>query len=187
MRQRMEEAHDAANQVILENGPTPSQEEAADSYELTVMNEWLGNIEADKAHRKASEKIGADKPAGLADGCFVGNSPTEAPTPQPGGLTYAGSEGPCENVYKAHANPTLASGQPLNLYGLKCALGPVKAKAYGVTLTKQEVSEVTAAFPEGVCDYHKRPVDEVAAAGVWLDYSAGPSAAPFSDWPGWRP
>jgi len=165
-RQRMAEAGDAANQVIIENSPafTPS----ADAYDLTEMEQWLNNIESDTSHRSAHAKVAVDKPASLVDGCFVSASTT--PVPQPGGLSFSGTAGPCPAAYPVYSNPRLVAGQPLDLASLKCALTPVDFASYPVVFTADQRARLRAAFPSGVCDYAKPGVQQRAPLGTWLSY-----------------
>ena len=193
IRARMQKAHDAANQVIIENalinsehGITLSNEIAAsEAYELSAMDQWLDNIEADTSSRSLATKVAHDKPASLVDACFLGNSPTETPTPQPHGLTYSGTAEPCETAYRIHALPRLVAGQPLDLLTLKCALGPIERKAYDMKLKGAEIKELEEVFPTGVCHYKKKGPEEQGASGVWLNYSNAPNGEPFSEWPTW--
>jgi hypothetical protein len=66
------------------------------------MEQWLNNIESDTSHRSAHAKVAVDKPASLVDGCFVAAS--TAPVPQPGGLSFTGTSGPCPAVYPVFAS-----------------------------------------------------------------------------------
>jgi Tannase-like family of unknown function (DUF6351) len=178
MRARLQKAGDAANQVIIENAFDPTEVANVNAYELSAMNEWLDNIAADGSRRPPTAKIARDKPAGLADGCFLSPSQT-SPTLQPGGLTAAGTSAPCETVYPIHADTRIAAGQPEDLYTLKCALVPIDWSAYPVTFTPAEQAELETAFPNGVCDYNRRGPQERPPTGTWLNYSRG--TTPFPD------
>jgi hypothetical protein len=186
IRARMQKAHDSTNQVIIENGVLNSnQVEAAESYDLSSMDQWLDNIEEDGSSATLASKVKRDKPSTLVDACFLGSSPTEMPTPQPHGLSDPGTKGPCETAYPVHAVPRLVAGQPLNLLSLKCVLGPISPNAYGMKLTMDERRELEETFPTGVCLYKKKGPEEQKASGVWLNYSNAPGGEPFSEWPTW--
>ena len=178
MRARMQRAGDAANQVIIENAFVPAEVENVNAYELSAMNQWLDNIQADARWRALKATIARAKPAGLADGCFLNTSQT-SPTLQPGGLTAAGTNGPCETAYPIHANTRIAAGQPEDLYVLKCALRPIDWGDYPVTFTAAEKAELESAFSHGVCDYARRGPEEQPPIGTWLNYSLG--TIPFRD------
>ena len=162
-RQRMIEAGDAGNQVIIENGPTATVQNA---YELAAMNAWLDNIGADRSSATPQRKVASDKPAGLGDGCFLPGS-TSLTLEK---LSYQGS-GACAAAYPVSANPRLIAGQPLDLYSLKCQLVPLSQSDYpGITFTAAEWAQLRSAFPGGVCNYNKPGVGEVAPRGTWLSY-----------------
>jgi hypothetical protein len=178
MRARMQRAGDAANQVIIQNAYVPAEVENVNAYELSAMNQWLDNIQSDRSWRSLKAKISSDKPAGLADGCFLSATQT-SPTLQPGGLSATGTSGPCETAYPVHADTRIAAGQPEDLYALKCALEPIDWSDYPVTFTAAERAELEAAFPDGVCDYRRPGPEEQPPIGTWLNYSHG--TTPFRD------
>jgi len=178
MRARLEKAGDAANQVIIENAFDATEVENVNAYELSAMNQWLDNIAGDSSGWSLKARIARDKPAGLADGCFLAPTQT-SPTLQPGGLTATGSNGPCETVYPVHADPRLAAGQPEDLSTLKCALRPIDWNDYPVTFTPAEKAELNSAFPRGVCDYRRPGPQQQRPIGTWLNYSHG--TTPFRD------
>jgi len=164
-RQRMTEAGDAANQVIIDD--TQALAPQANAYNLAQMEQWLDNIEADTGHRSLHEKVAADKPANLVDGCFL--TATSTPVPQPGGLSFTGTSGPCPAAYPVYSNPRLVAGQPLDIASLKCALTAINFAAYPVTFTADQRARLRAAFPHGVCDYAV-PGPQQAQPRAWLSY-----------------
>ncbi|MBV9416654.1 MAG: hypothetical protein JO363_16850, partial [Solirubrobacterales bacterium] len=178
MRARLQKAGDAANQVIIENAPLPAEVGNVNAYELAAMNQWLDNIAGDGSWRSQRAKIARDRPAGLADGCFLTPSQT-TPTLQPGGLTATGTSGPCETAYPVHADTRLVAGQPLDLYTLKCSLRPIDWSRYPVTFTAAEQAELESTFPNGVCDYRRPGPQQQRPIGTWLNYSQG--TTPFPD------
>ena len=162
-RQRMIEAGDAGNQVIIENDPTATVQNA---YELAAMNAWLNNIGADHSSGAQQSKVARDKPADLGDGCFLPGSTSLTLE----NLKYHG-RGVCASAYPVSANPRLAAGQPLDLYSLKCQLKPLSQSDYpGITFTAAEWAQLRSAFPSGVCIYNKPGVGQVAPRGTWLNY-----------------
>ncbi len=178
IRARLQKAGNAANQVIIENAYDPTQVENVNAYELSAMDQWLNNIQSDGGWRSLKARIARDKPAGLADGCFLSDTQT-SPTLQPGGLTANGTSGPCETVYPIHANPRIAAGEPEDLSTLKCALSPIDWNDYPVAFTDAEKSELERAFPDGVCDYGRPGPQQQPPIGTWLNYSLG--TTPFRD------
>jgi hypothetical protein len=179
LRARLEAAGKADNQVIIEHDQASGEQVSnTNAYELSAMEQWLNKIAADGSRAPVKVKIGRDKPAGLADGCFLDDAQT-SPTLQPGGLSAAGRSGPCESRYPVFANTRLAAGQPEDLYALKCALKPIDWRDYPVAFTDEQKAQLRSAFPNGVCNYRRPGPLQQPPIGAWLDYSFG--TTPFSD------
>jgi hypothetical protein len=167
-RARLEQATgSAASQVIVEDQPTTAEVNAASAYELQAMNQWLANIQADHSGRSLAEKVASDKPAGLADGCYL--SATDRITSP---LTDPAT-GPCAAQYPVASTPRQVAGEPLASNVLKCRLAPVNFTAYKVTFTAAQKAELRAIFPGGVCDYYLPGVGQVPPLGAWLSYGDG--------------
>ncbi|MET9001002.1 DUF6351 family protein [Amycolatopsis sp. NPDC004169] len=165
MRQRLLRANGtAANQVIIENHATAAEAAAAGGYELDAMDRWLTAIDADRSHRSRQQKVLANRPADLADGCYL--SPTERIT-EP--LTYPAT-GRCGALYPVAADTRMVAGESLALDVLKCRLQPLDFRDYPVTFTAAERKRLRAAFPDGVCDYSRPGVGQRAPIGTWLSY-----------------
>jgi hypothetical protein len=169
--------------IIEENDITIDtvQEANANAYELSAMNQWLGNVTSDSSRRSVEAKLATDKPAGLADGCFLNDQQT-TPTLQPGGLTAAGRSGPCESAYPIYGDARTVAGQQYAQYALKCALRPINWSSYPVTFTAAEKAELESAFPTGVCDYNRPGPEEQPPVGTWLNYSNGITPLQYG-WP----
>jgi hypothetical protein len=162
MRERMSEAGTVANQVIIENSPLLI--EVANVFELDAMERWLTAIDADSSDLALSDKIAADKPADLSDGCF---SPSGDLILEP--LSYGGT-GRCATLYPVFANPRLAAGEPLTRNILECRRQRVDFSSYPVTFTADQRARLRAAFPDGVCDYSRRGVGQQTPRTTWIDY-----------------
>jgi hypothetical protein len=167
-RARLEQATgSAASQVIIEDQPTTAEMNAASAYELQAMNQWLANIQADHSGRSLAGKVASDKPAGLADGCYL--SATDRITSP---LTDPAT-GPCAALYPVASSPRQVAGEPLAANVLKCQLRPVSFAAYKVTFTAAQKAELRAVFPGGVCDYQLPGIGQVLPLGAWLSYGDG--------------
>ena len=59
------------------------------------------------------------------------------------------------------------AGEPLTNDVLKCRLKPVDPADYVGKLDADQVAQVKAMFPSGVCDYAKPGVGETPTKGVW--------------------
>ena len=164
IRQRMIERGTVANQVILETPPLPAQIAAANVYQLDAMDRWLTAVGADGTDRPLREKVTADKPADLTDGCTLPSGQTVHQS-----LTYPAS-GTCGQAYPIFADTRLVAGEPLAENVLKCQLKPVDFADYPVTFTADQQERLRAAFPDGVCDYTRPGVAQQRPAGVWQTY-----------------
>ncbi|NBH09022.1 DUF6351 family protein [Amycolatopsis sp. SID8362] len=168
LRQRLLRANGtAANQVIIENHATAAEAAAASAYELDAMDRWLTAIDADRSHRSRQQKVLANRPGDLGDGCYLSASSrvTEA-------LTYPAS-GQCGALYPVAANTRMVAGEGLALDVLKCRLKPLDFRDYPVTFTAADQQRLRAAFPGGVCDYRRPGVGQRPPVGTWLDYGDG--------------
>jgi Tannase-like family of unknown function (DUF6351) len=171
MRARLLAANGTAgNQVIIENQPTAAEVGAANTYELAQMDAWLTAISNDHSHRSAQQKVLADKPADLTDGCFLSATDLVHQT-----LTDPAT-GQCATQFPVAANPRLVAGQGLAMTQLKCSLRPLNFRSYPVTFTPAEQQELRQAFPSGVCDYHRPGAGQQPPIGSWLSYGDNPGA-----------
>ncbi|GHF60796.1 hypothetical protein GCM10017566_37680 [Amycolatopsis bartoniae] len=160
LRQRLLDANGtAANQVIIENQVTDAV--AASRYELSAMDRWLTAIEADHSHRGQAQKVLANRPADLGDGCYLSGQRVRA----------ALDSGPCATQYPVAGNPRTVAGESIAIDVLKCRLKPLDFRDYPVTFTDAEKRQLRSAFPTGVCDYGKPGVGQREPVGTWLDYS----------------
>ncbi|WP_103355797.1 DUF6351 family protein [Amycolatopsis sp. CA-128772] len=165
LRQRLLRANGTAgNQIIIENHATPAEAAAASAYELDAMDRWLTAIDADRSHRSRQQKVLANRPGDLGDGCYL--SAASRITEK---LTYPAS-GQCGARYPVAANTRLVAGERLTLDVLKCRLKPLDFRDYPVTFTAADRQRLRAAFPGGVCDYSRPGVGQRAPIGTWLSY-----------------
>jgi hypothetical protein len=162
MRSRLTEANgSAANQVIIEFAPEPAQVFAATNYQLDAMDRWLTAIGADDSGRSAREKVIANKPDDLGDGCYLSASERIL---EP--LTVPAS-GRCGKLYPIAANPRIVAGEDLSQDRLKCTLKPLDFDDYPVSFAAADRILLRDAFPTGVCDYSRPGVGQRPAAGTW--------------------
>jgi hypothetical protein len=171
MRARLLAANGTAgNQVIIENQPTAAEVNAANTYELAQMDAWLTAINNDHSHRSAQQKVLADKPAGLTDGCFLSATDLVHQT-----LTDPAT-GQCATQFPVASNPRLVAGQGLAMAQLKCSLQPLNFRNYPVTFTAAEKQQLHQVFPAGVCDYNRPGVGQQRPIGSWLSYGDNANA-----------
>ena len=85
--------------------------------------------------------------------------------------------GPCRDRFPIKGDPRTVSGQPIRNDILKCQKKPVDEALADGTYTSVDFSPEQSArlkeiFPDGVCDYSKPGVGQVATDGVWLSYGS---------------
>lgn len=190
IRNRIVREHgDHANQVIwrYKTAPADLSERA-----FETMNQWLMNVEADTSDRTLREKIVAAKPAAAVDSCWrddlgvwstdaaycnMGVTPSMASTLGPDGLPA-----PTVDEWPVYRDTRVASGEPLTSDIMKCQLKPLARSDYQVTFTDDQWNRLAAVFPNGVCDYGKPGVGQVAPE-PWQTFAAGPGGQPLGDAP----
>ncbi|MFJ9371250.1 DUF6351 family protein [Nocardia sp. NPDC101769] len=163
MRDRLLRANNsAANQVIIENSTAPADTAAASAYELAAMDRWLTAIAADDSGKGLRDKVIANKPDGLTDGCFLSpNTRVQQSITAPGA---------CATAYPIGADPRLQAGEPSYQDILKCTLRPLEFTAYPVVFSSTEQDQLNRAFPGGVCDYTRPGIGQDQAPRTWIDY-----------------
>jgi hypothetical protein len=155
----------AANQVIIMTSMDPAQAGAAALYELDAMDRWLAAITSDTSRRSAQQKVLANKPADLSDGCYL--SATQRIQEK---LTYPPA-GKCGAAYPVAANPRIVAGADVGMSKLKCALKPLDFRQYPVAFSAADRAKLRRAFPAGVCDYGRPGIGQKAPSGTWIDYT----------------
>jgi hypothetical protein len=127
------------------------------------MTQWLDRLAADPAPLTHA-KVVKDKPAAAKDAYFdaQGVKHVEKATwDGPGGYNA---------MYPNHSEPRIEAGAPIANDVLKCALKPVNAADYKVTLSAAQLARLKAIFPTGVCDFSKPGVGQVALKGPYQRY-----------------
>ena len=157
--------------VATNIGPPPSI--ALKSFLL--MDSWLSNIESDTRHMPLSRKVLEDKPAGATDECFVG------PT-----LIETTDAATCASTFPYFGDARLAAGEPLVDNSMQCQLEPLAAADYAVTFTAGQWARLQQAFPDGVCDWSKKPVG-FHHSKPWLTFADGPGGRPLGHPPDSHP
>jgi hypothetical protein len=147
----------ADNQVIIKIDPSAN---FAAAYYLFIaqMEQWLNNIESDNSKASRAVKVARDKPTGLVDACYTAS------------LVEITDAATCEQLYPSSLEPRLAAGEPLTNDFIKCQLKPVDPRDYSHSLTSNQLAQLKTVFPQGVCDYSRRGVEQQALAATWLSY-----------------
>lgn len=159
----------ADNHVILtlpggENGLLQALTPEHTAEVLRAMNQWLDNIAGDRSRDDAAAKVARNKPKDLADGCWTADG-DRIVEPQ-----IYGGPGRCNRLYPAHADPRMVAGAPLRDDVLKCTLKPIDPADYARPLGAEQMARLKAAFPEGVCDYNRRGIEQQRVTETWRRY-----------------
>jgi hypothetical protein len=73
----------------------------------------------------------------------------------------------CNKLFPFSGDARLAAGAPRTLDVFKCQLKPVSAADYKSKPNAAQLAKLKEIFPNGVCDYKKPGVEQVALAGTW--------------------
>ncbi len=169
MRERLVKANgDAGNQVMLVedfrfgyySSTSPLLLRA-----LAEMDKWLAAIQADTGGGTQHQKVVRNKPATLQEGCN-----TRDPQPTFIAETQRPDAGQCAALYPVPPAPRSIAGAPLAADVIKCTLKPVAASDYRVPFTAQQMARLTAAFPNGVCNWSVPGVEQQGLRGTWLRF-----------------
>lgn len=133
--------------------------------ELDMMTQWLDAMAADSAPLTA-DKVARLKPAEAVDSCWgVADAKRYKEV-----ASYDGA-GTCNALYKKTPPPRMAAGGPLVDDIAKCQLKPVAAADYlPAVFSPAELTRLNTIFTQGVCDYSKPGVGQVALKGTWQRY-----------------
>ena len=153
-------------------GRTPNNNPILMRLAITVMNEWLENLAADKSANSYAAKVIAARPASAKDACWdTGGRRIDEPATLV--ETLAG-EGVCAQLYPINADPRLVAGAPRAEDIFKCQLKPVVAGDYKVAFTAPQLAQLNSIFPNGVCDWSKPGVGQSLPDGPWTIFGATP-------------
>jgi hypothetical protein len=133
------------------------------------MAAWMDAISADTSGRTLAEKVVANKPANVVDGCWTGTTAAPNFIAEEQFLGGPGTS-PCNTAYPGFGFPRLAAGGPLTNDVAKCRLKRIDVDDYQVSFTSEERARLKRIFPSGVCDYSRPGVDQRDVAGTWLTY-----------------
>lgn len=177
MRARLDRANGNHDNQVIWVGPVALVGDAAFSANaLTVMDQWLAAIEADKSNTPYEQKVAKDKPAAAHDLCTNGDG-KEIP-----------NAAACAEANPYYAEPRMVAGEPFTGDVIKCQLKPLNRADYkqAVAFTDADWARMQKIFPDGVCDYSKPGVEQQETV-PWMGYAAGPGGVPLGEAPVSRP
>ena len=80
--------------------------------------------------------------------------------------------GPCQTILPVFQTPRLIAGEPLSNDIAKCQLKAVDAADYSPALSAAQLQQVQQLFPQGVCDWSRPSVGDVAHSMLWPSIGA---------------
>jgi hypothetical protein len=185
IRDRLDREYgDHGNQVmwrfstgLLPPAAGPGSELPAEAF--VTMDNWLTALKADGSHHRIEDKVRSAKPANAVDFCIV---PVSAENPAGREFNLALCESKVAR-YKVGSSPRQVAGGPLSENILKCRLKPISSADYSpVVLSTEQLARLAVVFPDGVCDWDERGVEQERARAP-RDYTDGPGGERLGDEP----
>ncbi|HUO04203.1 MAG TPA: DUF6351 family protein [Candidatus Binataceae bacterium] len=152
---------------------------------LALMDKWLDKVDADHSENPAYLKAARARPIDLSDGCFYQDAGGRwrenlEPAVWSGLFRKAGpaanfgqcKPGPgfCACRYPSYGDPRIAAGAPIGGEVLKCGLKPIDSSDYRGGLTADRRLQLSAIFPDGVCDWTKPGRGQQPPSNSWLSF-----------------
>ncbi|MBC5784829.1 hypothetical protein H8N03_17900 [Ramlibacter sp. USB13] len=133
-----------------------------------AMDAWLTAVKTDTSGRTLAQKVVANRPKTLVDGCLINNTFVAE--------TQVANAGPaCSAQYPAGTTPRMAAGGPLSDDIAKCQLKPLNAADYpGIAFTPAQWISLQLTFPDGVCDWSKPGVSQQPSK-PWQSFGPSPT------------
>jgi hypothetical protein len=170
MRARIEKANgSAANQVaVVEDNRFGLYSTASPLLREMILDldRWITAINHDSRGGSDFQKVVRNKPADLQEGC---NTREASPT----FIAERHRRDPatsCEQLYPSNSFPREVAGADVAADVVKCRLMPLKRRDYDVDFSAAQWTRLRAIFPQGVCDWSKRGVEQQGLAGTWLSF-----------------
>jgi hypothetical protein len=170
IRARLQRANGRADNQVIWIGPrggsaAQSSRGAVDlaALSLDTMTRWLDAI-ADDPAPLTPDKVVRHKPPEAVDACW---------TEQGERIVEQASfdaRSRCNTLYPVHGEPRLIAGAPLTNDIVKCQLKPIDYASYQQQFSAGQKQRLAAIFPNGVCDYSRPGVEQVALRGTYQRY-----------------
>jgi hypothetical protein len=173
VRERMLRANGHRENHVSWRGPSQGEDN------WSAMLRWVEAIKADTSKASARTKMRRNKPADVVDGCWV---PATATTPrqfiaEP--TTFSSQpDSQCNTLYPSYASPRYVAGGPLAADIIKCTLKRIDRDDYAVSFTGAELARLRRIFPDGVCDWSRRGVEQTGVV-TWASFGPSPDNLVF--------
>jgi hypothetical protein len=133
---------------------------------LQAMDRWLSAVDGDRRNVALATKVADDRPADVHDQC------SDIPGLDQVNLPGFGEACQLPLAQTRFATPRVEAGESIATDVEKCQLKPLRqGDFYPATFTDAEWATLQQAFPNGVCDYSKRGVDQQNAV-AWMTYQS---------------
>jgi hypothetical protein len=171
-RERLRKANGHADNHVMWSGGNQPRANHVARQALAQIDAWVGAVTADTSNRTRAEKVVANKPASLVDGCWTGGAGGTTPgfIAEPHFLGGRGTSA-CNDIYPGFSFPRMVAGAPLTNDIIKCRLKRIDLDDYAVTWTSAERARLREIFPQGVCDWTRPGVNQRGLAGTWLHFT----------------
>ena len=171
MRKRLEnENRRSDNQVmVLEDSRFGLYSSASPLLQrmVTTMDRSITAIKADKRKMSMADKIAANKPADLLEGCNTGGT---SPTFMPETLVREQEAATaCNQLYPSNSFPREVAGADIAANIIKCQRRTPRQSDYVVPFTSAQWARLQAIFPTGVCNWSRPGYEQQDLKGTWLD------------------
>jgi hypothetical protein len=129
--------------------------------------EWVAAVKADGSQVSDRVKVVRNKPPSLVDGCWTYDvHPQFIAEPQ----TWSSRpDSQCNRLWPSFSFPRKVAGGPLAADVLKCRLKRIEGRDYAVSFTVAEARRLHDLFPDGVCDWSRRGVNQTGVV-PWASF-----------------
>ena len=133
---------------------------------ILSMDRWITAIKADHRRLPPIEKVVRNKPADLQEGC---NTREATPT----FIVQKQVRDPatsCEGLYPSNSFPREVAGAAVAADIVKCRTRNPRRSDYAVAFTPDQWARLEAAFPDGVCDWSRKGIEQRDLDGTWQSF-----------------
>ena len=154
-----------------DNAPD-SPQTAATAEALPALDAWMTAIAMDKSDKTRAQKVVADKPAGLTNTCWTKGGKADGNPDQPDAKVERITDwARCRQIFATSTDARMVAGGPMTSDILKCQLKPIDAADYKAAPNADQLAQLKATFPNGVCDYSKPGVGQDAKLTTWASFT----------------